>query len=156
MKKLLLIATLFFVVIACRESTNIPLILKKNEQGKDIRPETMDWKTFQKYCGPQNISCNTNFMKIKDIIVTWEGKVYAVREDDYVKNNSSFAPKIIQVKMADSSSVLSDVTLRLPPNTAAIYDALKKDDTIVFRGKLAYLGSKLNDHVILVEKFKKK
>ena len=153
------LASLFLFVLiltSCSESTNIAIPLKKDDKGQFISPETIPWKAYLKYCGPQNIQSKQNFVPLKGVTVTWEGTIYAIREDAGVKDSNNHAPKIIQVKMPDSGSLLSDVTLRLPKDSGKIYGSMKKDDKIVFRGKIGYLGSKLNDHIILVEKFKKK
>lgn len=148
---------LFTVILAsCSESTNIAIPLKKDDKGQFIKPETISWKAYLKYCGPQNIQSKQNFIPLKGVQITWEGTIYAIREDAGVKDSRQHAPKIIQVKMEGSSSLLSDITLRLPKGSGNIYGSMKKDDKIIFRGKIGYLGSKLNDHIILVEKFKKK
>ncbi len=137
------------IICACSESTNIAL-----PEGDSKIPK-ITWAQYQKYCGQQNIQNKHNFSRIKDAEVTWSGTVYQVAKDAGLEGSHSHAPKIIKVQMPNSKSLLSDVTLRLPKGTEKIYENLKKGDNIVFRGKIAYMGSKLNDHIVLVEKFKK-
>lgn len=148
MKNFILI--LFCLIISsCSESTNIAL-----PKGDSKIPK-ITWAQYQKYCGQQNIQNKHNFARIKGAEVTWSGTVYQVIADAGLEGSNSHAPKIIKVQMPNSKSLLSDLTLRLPKDTAKIYENLKKGDKIIFRGKIGYMGSKLNDHIILVEKFKK-
>ena len=148
MKKYILV---FFclIICSCSESTNIAL-----PEG-DSKIKKITWKQYQKYCGQQNIQNKHNFARIKGAEVTWSGTVYQIIKDAGLEGNSKHAPKIIKVQMPDSKSLLSDVTLRLPKGTEKIYGNMKKGDKIVFRGKISYIGSKLNDHIVIVDKFKK-
>ena len=153
--KFVVLLTVICFLGACSESTNISLPVKKDEKGNIIKVPKITWGQYHKYCGAQNIRAKENFKSVKGVVVTWKGEVYAIREDAGVKDSRSHAPKIIQVKMAGTGSLLTDVTLRLPKGSEKIYGNMKKGDTVIFRGKVGYLGSKLNDHIILVDKFKK-
>ena len=153
--KFVAFAIFILLLSSCTESTNVTLPIKKDEKGKVIKVPKISWPQFQKYCGQQNIMNKENFKSIQNVVVVWRGTIYAIREDAGVKDSNNHAPKIIQVKMPDSNSLLSDVTLRLPKDSEKIYGSMKKGDNIVFKGKIAYLGSKLNDHIVLVEQFKK-
>lgn len=137
------------LVSSCSESTNIAL-----PEGDSKIPK-ITWAQYQKYCGQQNIQNKHNFERIQNAEVTWTGTIYQIVKDAGLEGSNSHAPKIIKVQMPNSKSLLSDVTLRLPRNTEKIYENMKKGDKIIFRGKIAYIGSKLNDHIVLVEKFKK-
>ena len=153
--KYFVLSLLILLLGSCSESTNITLPVKKGPDGKPIKIQKISWPQYHKYCGQQNIRNKENFASVKGATVIWKGTIYAIREDAGVKDSRSHAPKIIQVKMPDSNSLLSDVTLRLPKGSEKIYGSMKKGDNIVFKGKIAYLGSKLNDHIVLVEQFKK-
>lgn len=143
------------LLVSCSESTKLAMPVKKDAKNNIIKVSNITWSQFQKYCGPQNVRNKENFKSVQNAMVSWKGNIYSIREDAGVKDSRSHAPKIIQVKMPDSKSFLSDVTLRLPKGSEAIYGKMAKGDRIVFTGKIAYLGSKLNDHIVLVEKFAK-
>lgn len=153
--KYIALTVLVFLLGSCSESTNITLPIKKDSRGNVIKVPKITWPQFLKYCGQQNIRNKENFKSVRDVVVTWTGTIYAIREDAGVKDSNNHAPKIIQVKMPKSNSMLSDVTLRLPKGSEKIYGNMKKGDNILFRGKIAYLGSKLNDHIVLVTQYKK-
>ena len=153
--KYIVLTVFIFLLGSCSESTNITLPVKKDDRGKVLKVPSITWPQFHKYCGQQNIRNKENFQSVKNVVVTWKGVIYAIREDAGVKDSRSHAPKIIQVKMPKSNSMLSDVTLRLPKGSEKIYGNMKKGDTVIFRGKIAYLGSKLNDHIVIVTQYKK-
>ena len=153
--KFVVLAFLVIFLGSCSESTNITMPVTKDDKGKVIKKERISWAQFQEYCGQQNIMNKENFKSVQNATIIWRGTIYAIREDAGVKDSNSHAPKIIQVKMPNSKSLLTDVTLRLPKGSEKIYSSMKKGDNIVFKGKIAYLGSKLNDHIVLVEQFKK-
>ena len=147
--KIYILILLCFFISACSESTNIAL-----PKG-DSKITKITWKQYQKYCGQQNIQNKHNFARIRGAQVTWSGTVYQITKDAGMEDNRNHAPKIIKVQMPNSKSLLSDVTLRLPKGSEKIYGNMKKGDKIIFRGKISYIGSKLNDHIVIVEKFKK-
>ena len=153
--KLVVLALFVFLLGSCTESKNITLPVKKDDRGEIIKVPKISWAQFHKYCGQQNIMNKENFKSVQGVEVVWRGTIYAGREDAGVKDSRSHAPKIIQVKMPNSKSLLSDVTLRLPKGSEKIYGPMKKGDNIVFKGTIGYLGSKLNDHIVLVSQFKK-
>jgi hypothetical protein len=121
------------------------------ELPKDFDLSKLTFKQYEKYCGPDNLFNKQNFKIIKDTKIVWDGTVYSVVKDD---SSTSYADKIIKIKMKKSTSVLSDLTLRMPNDALKKIEKLQSGDLVKFWGRIAYIGSKLNDHVIVVDKYK--
>jgi hypothetical protein len=147
MKSLLMLIFALLLFSSCGDSTRDTI-----PEGADT--SNVSWKGFQKYCGPNNLKNFDNFKKLKGSTVTWTGKVYTVQDDPGMEESRNFEHKVIRVIMPNSESLLSDLTLRMATGLKG-YSSLKKGDYVLFRGKIAYIGSKLNDHIIEVTKFKK-
>ena len=146
--KYLIILTLSVVFLtSCEDKTRLAL-----KEGTDV--SNISWKNFNKYCGPNNLKKIDNWKIVKGTVVTWTGKVYQVQEDAGAKELRNYDSHIIRVKMPGTKSLMADVTLRIPKNVTK-HRKYKKGDYVLFRGKVAYLGSNLNDHIVEVERYKK-
>ena len=139
---------LFSVLLltSCEDKTR--LVLK---EGTDVT--NISWKNFNKYCGPNNLKKIENWKIVKGTVVTWTGKIYC-SEDAGADELRKFDSHIIRVKMPGTKSLMADVTLRIPKSETK-HRKYKKGDYVLFRGKVAYLGSNLNDHIVEVTKYKK-
>ena len=60
---------------------------------ENFDPKDLTWKTYHKYCGPQNLFNKKNFKKIKGTTVTWKGTVAQVLDDD---SSNSYSNKIVR------------------------------------------------------------
>ena len=121
-------------------------------EGTDV--SKVKWSSYHKWCSPNNLKRTENFKKVKGAKVIWVGKVYDVLKDAGMEESRSFNGNIVRVKMPKTNSLLSDVTLRMPRNETA-HNQYKRGDYVLFEGKIAYIGSKMNDHIVEVTKYKK-
>jgi hypothetical protein len=118
----------------------------------DLKLEKLSFVTYHKYCGPQNLQNTNNFKaKFKNAPIVWSGTVYSVVKDD---SSGSYANKVIKVKMKGTSSLMSDVTLRMPNDSLNAISKLNKGDLIKYKGTVNYIGSKLMDHIVVVSEYK--
>ena len=147
MKKLLILAISLLFLCSCEEKTRLTI-----PDSADL--SKISWTGFNKYCGPNNLKRAENFKKVKGQMVTWTGKVFSVKKDEGAEEMRNFDSHIIRVKMPGTKSLMADVTLRIPSSNIK-HRKYKKDDYVAFYGKISYLGSNLNDHIIEVEKYKK-
>jgi hypothetical protein len=144
MKNIILSLALFLLFSCGENSTRLKV-------PDDIKTERLSFATYSKYCGPQNLNNTGNYKKFKGVKIVWSGTVYSVVKDD---SSPSYANKVIKVKMKGSSSLLSDVTLRMPNDSLNSISKLAKGDIVKFEGTISYIGSKLMDHIVVVSRYK--
>ncbi|MCM8534114.1 MAG: hypothetical protein NE330_23330 [Lentisphaeraceae bacterium] len=147
MRYLLLLMFPLFFFTSCGESTKVIV-----PEGADV--SKVNWTNYHKWCGPNNLKRTENFKKVKGAKVIWVGKVYDVLKDAGMEDARTFSGNVVRVKMPKTNSLLSDVTLRMPKKETA-HNQYKRGDYILFEGKVAYIGSKMNDHIVEVTKYKK-
>ena len=144
MKLMTLVLALLFITSCGEQKTRIKI-------PDNFKADGMSFKTYHKYCGPQNLHNKQNFSKMRNAKIKWKGTVYLVVDDDASTN---YAKKTIKVKMDGTSSAFSDITLRMPTDSLSQIEKLKKGDIVQFIGVVSYIGSGLNDHVVTVSKYK--
>ena len=127
----------------------------KNKSGKKKTKNKLTWKKFHAICGSGNESRQKNFDKVKGRVIFWVGKVADISKDMALTGNRKWCEEVIKVKMDPSGSFLSDIKLKIPKNMNDKLMTFEKDQYVAFKGKIMYLGTKLSDHVVEVEKFKK-
>ena len=126
---------------------------KKKKSSKSKKK--MTWKKYYALCGGKNGSREKNFEKIKGRTIFWVGSVAEITKDIALAENRRWAENVIRVKMEPSDSLVADVRLRIPKEMSERMMAFEKGQFIGFKGKIMYLGTRLSDHVVEVEKFKR-
>ena len=144
MKHILLILALL-LFSSCNETTkaNSPQIKKA---AAETLKKKLTWRDYHKYCGPQNANRNANFLLLKDANILWSGTFFDMPDDA--------AHTVVRIKM-DPSDGLADVTLRIPKTRAKEAKAIKLGDKVKYKGKISYIGSRLMDHIVTCDNFKK-
>ncbi|NQZ60383.1 MAG: hypothetical protein HRT88_23290 [Lentisphaeraceae bacterium] len=145
--KIALLVLFIFTLTACKDAT------------KDVIPADADltkitWQDYEKWCGGHNVVSDKNFVKIMGEKITWTGIIYKITPDRSVKNSREFTGKIIKIKMKDSGSLMSDITLRVPKALKGELDKLRAKDVVQFEGALSFLGG-IDDHVIEITAVRK-
>jgi hypothetical protein len=144
MKYLLLIFALLFLP-SCNETTKANSPVLKKTTAEQLKKK-LSWKDFHKFCGPQNANRSKNFPLLKDAQILWAGTFFDMPDDA--------AHTVVRIKMNPSDG-LADVTLRIPKGMKAKGKELKLKDNVKFKGKMSYLGSRLMDHIVTCDDFKK-
>ena len=93
--------------------------------------------------------------KVKGRSIMWKGTVAEILSDPALSDHRKWAPKVIRLKMDPSDGILADLRLRIPIKMQDKMLRYKKGDHIVFKGNIVYIGSRLADHVVQVDKFKR-
>ena len=124
---------------------------KKSTQGK----KKLTWKKYHAICGAKNESREKNFEKIKGMSILWVGNIAEITKDIALGDNPRWLENVIRVKMDPSDSLVADCRLRIPKALKDKMMAVEKGQYIAFKGKINYLGTKLSDHVVEVENFKR-
>ena len=126
-----------------------------NAENQIKKKPKFTWKKYHHVCGKDNADRDANFEKIKGKTIVWKGKVAEITEDVALGNHRTWAGDVIRVKMDPSDSIVADVRLRIPKQMVNDMNRFSKGDFIGFKGKIMYLGSRLGDHIVEVEKFKR-
>ena len=132
-------------------SRSIANAAKKSSKAK----KKMSWKKYHALCGAENGKREENFEKIKGRTILWVGSIAEITKDIALGQNRRWAETVIRMKMKPSDSLVADVRLRIPKTMEDKMMALEKGQVIGFKGKIMYLGTRLSDHVVEVEKFGK-
>ena len=83
------------------------------------------------------------------------GKVAEITNDLALTGHRKWSEDVVKVKMDPSDSFLADIKLKIPKTMNDKLKTFKKGQYIAFKGKIKHLGTKLSDHVVEVENFKK-
>ncbi len=132
----------------------VPVAMSQTQKSA-TKKKAFSWKKYHAACGAGNDSREGNFEKIKGKSIMWRGTVGEVLKDPALEGNRMFAEKVIRVKMEPSDGLVADVKLKLRKSDEEKVNSYEKGDNILFKGKIMYLGTRLSDHTIEVEKFKK-
>ena len=124
---------------------------KKNSKSRN----KLNWKKYYAICGAKNDEREENFEKIKGKTVLWVGTLAEITKDLALTDNPRWAENVIRIKMDPSDSLVADVKLRIPKAMTDKMMALEKGQYVAFKGKIMYLGTKLSDHLVEVENFKR-
>ncbi len=142
---------IFFVIA-------IPLVgySKDNPKKKRRKSSGLSWAKYHRQCGSGNLEREANFERFKGKSITWHGKVAEIEPESAFKNGHAlWASDIIRVKMSPSDALRADVRLRIPKVHSGKIANVKPGIEILFKGKIMYLGTKMTDHIVEVEKFGK-
>ena len=122
---------------------------------KSNAKKKLSWKKYHTICGKKNSKRGVNFEKVKGQNIVWHGTVIEVIEDVSLSQNRRWSPEVIRLKMDPSDSLVADVRLRIPLQEESKMKKLKAGEILGFKGKVMYLGTRISDHIIEVDKFKR-
>ena len=155
--RILLTAMLTFggphVVFSQGSQTKSKKVSAKKKNAKSKRKLT--WKKYYAACSGKNDSREENFEKIKGTTVLWVGTVAEITKDVALGASRQWDENVIRVKMDPSESLVADVRLRIPKELANKMNVFENGQHIAFKGKIMYMGTKLSDHVVEVQNFKR-
>ena len=115
----------------------------------------LNWKKYHAVCGAKNDSRESNFDQVKGITIYWVGAIAEITKDPALSENRRWAENVIRVKMDPSDSLVADVRFRIPKDKKDKMESFEKGQYIAFMGKIMYLGTRLSDHVVEVQNFKR-
>ncbi len=128
---------------------------QQKSRKKSAKKPAFTWEEYLKLCGNSIPERNLNFEEVKGKIILWKGTFTKTDQDPAFKDHETWAPDVLRVKMEPSEGILADLRLRIPKAKAGKISSLTIGDSIVFKGKIMYLGDKITDHIIEVDDFKK-
>ena len=149
----ILICSAPHVSFSQNSKTQFKQFAAKKKKSKSRRK--LSWKKYHAICGGKNDSREANFEKAKGRTILWVGTVAEISKDVALGNNRYWAENVIRVKMDPSESLVADVRLRIPKAMAKKMMSFENGQHIAFKGKIMYMGTRLSDHVVEVENFKR-
>ena len=122
---------------------------------KKTEKKKLSWKKYHAVCGMKNKSREKNFDKVKGTNIFWIGKVAEITKDLALTDHRKWMEKVIRLKMEPSESLVADIRLRIPKALTTKMEKVEKGQYLGVKGKIMHLGTRLGDHVVEVENFKR-